>query len=99
LPKFKFHALRHYYISQCVMAGVDLLTIASWAGHADTLLISRVYGHLNNQHKQAAAKRLDFKVERQAEPRNDSLVDLNQLTAAQLLQLLQQKVQSEVKAG
>jgi hypothetical protein len=29
LPKFKFHALRHYYISQCVMAGVDLLTIAS----------------------------------------------------------------------
>ncbi len=41
LPDFKFHSLRHYFVSRCVMAGIDLLTIAAWAGHADTVL------HLN----------------------------------------------------
>ena len=59
-------ALRHYFISWCVMAGIDLLTIKEWAGHADTLLISRVYGHLNAKHRQEAAKKLAFSSQSQA---------------------------------
>jgi len=30
LPKFNPHDLRHYFISICVMAGIDFLTIAEW---------------------------------------------------------------------
>jgi integrase len=94
-PKFKFHSLRHYFISTCVMAGIDLLTIASWAGHADTLLISRVYGHLNNHHKQEAAKKLVFSVRpEQPQSSTNTLSDPNKLTVAELVQLLQQKTQN-----
>jgi integrase len=35
LPDFQFHDLRHFFISKCVMAGVDYLTIAKWVGHSD----------------------------------------------------------------
>jgi integrase len=96
MPYFKFHGLRHYFISHCVMSATDLLTVAAWAGHADTLLISRVYGHLNDKHKQQAASKLSFGTRNVSqEPGTGSLVDLNKLTAAELLQLLQQKMQGE----
>jgi integrase len=56
-----FHALRHYYISYCVMSGLDYLTIAEWVGHQDGgVLIGKVYGHLNDEHKKAAAQRVNF---------------------------------------
>ena len=31
--RFGFHDLRHYFISYCVMAGIDYMTIAAWVGH------------------------------------------------------------------
>jgi integrase len=30
-----FHDFRHFCASQCVMAGVDFMTIASWLAHQD----------------------------------------------------------------
>jgi integrase len=61
LPNFKPHDLRHYFISICVMAGFDYLTIAQWAGHSDGgVLIGKVYGHLRPGHTQELAKRLTF---------------------------------------
>lgn len=58
LPDFCFHDLRHYFISSCVMAGIDYMTIAKWVGHRDGgVMIGRVYGHLNDAHaKRMAAK-------------------------------------------
>lgn len=41
------HTLRHYFISHCVMSGINFFTIAKWVGHADTKLIETCYGHLN----------------------------------------------------
>lgn len=59
LPVFRFHDLRHYFISQAVMAGVDFMTIAAWVGHADGgLLVGKVYGHLSDRHKKQAAMAL-----------------------------------------
>lgn len=60
LDYFKgFHILRHYFISQCVMAGIDYMTIAKWVGHKDGgVLIGKVYGHLSNEHAQAQAQKL-----------------------------------------
>ena len=61
LPKFGFHDLRHYFISMCVMSGIDYMTIARWVGHQDGgVLIGRVYGHLSNEHTRKQAQRINF---------------------------------------
>ncbi len=61
LPSVGFHDLRHFFASQCVMAGLDFMTIASWLGHSDGgILVGKVYGHLADTHKKAAAQKLTF---------------------------------------
>jgi integrase len=56
-----FHDCRHFFISYCVMSGIDFMTIAKWAGHKDGgILIGKVYGHLSNEHAQRQAQRLNF---------------------------------------
>jgi integrase len=56
-----FHDLRHFFASQCVMAGIDFMTIAAWLGHSDGgILVGKVYGHLADTHKQDAARKLRF---------------------------------------
>lgn len=59
LLNFGFHDLRHFFISMCVMAGIDFMTIARWVGHRDGgVLIGKVYGHLSNEHPRRMAERL-----------------------------------------
>ena len=61
LPWLGFHDLRHYFCSMCVMAGIDFMTIAAWLGHKDGgILVGKVYGHLLDEHRQKAAKRVTF---------------------------------------
>jgi len=61
VPDFSFHDLRHSFISKCIMAGIDTLTVAAWVGHADGgVLIGKIYGHLNPQHRREAAQKLSF---------------------------------------
>lgn len=61
VPNFRFHDLRHYFISHCIMAGIDTLTVAAWVGHSDGgVLIGKVYGHLNPAHRRAAAAKVTF---------------------------------------
>jgi integrase len=61
LPKFGFHDCRHFFISMCVMSGIDFMTIAKWVGHQDGgILIGKVYGHLSNEHAQLQAQRVNF---------------------------------------
>jgi integrase len=56
-----FHDLRHYFCSMCVMAGIDFMTIAAWLGHKDGgVLVGKIYGHLLDEHRQNAAKRVHF---------------------------------------
>ncbi|HWY40912.1 MAG TPA: site-specific integrase [Chthoniobacterales bacterium] len=70
-----FHDLRHYFCSVCVMAGIDFMTIAAWLGHKDGgILVGKVYGHLLDEHRQKAAKRVHFGisvVDRNASGRTD----------------------------
>jgi len=81
---FTPHLLRHYFISWCVMSGLDFMTIARWVGHSDGgQLIGQVYGHLNAEHTQQAAKKLSFGLK--------GKLDLNQFTAAELLEALKLK--------
>ena len=61
VSRFGFHDLRHYFISYCVMSGIDYMTIAKWVGHQDRgVLIGKVYGHLSNEHAQRQAARVNF---------------------------------------
>ena len=61
LPRFGFHDCRHFFISYCVMSGIDYMTIARWVGHADGgVLIGKVYGHPSNEHAKQQAQRISF---------------------------------------
>ncbi len=59
--KICFHDCRHFFISMCVMSGIDYMTIAKWVGHQDGgVLIGKVYGHLNCAHTKKQAQRIEF---------------------------------------
>jgi integrase len=61
ITDFGFHDCRHFFISFCVMSGIDYMTIAKWVGHQDGgILIGKVYGHLSNEHAQQQAQRINF---------------------------------------
>ena len=61
LPDFTHHALRHYFVSNAIEAGIDFKVIAGWVGHKDGgLLVAKTYGHLRDTHSQEMAKRMTF---------------------------------------
>jgi len=49
---------RHLWISESLMAGNDIATVARMAG-TSVAMIERVYGHFRNEHPQRAQERLD----------------------------------------
>jgi integrase len=57
-----FQCFRHWFISNCVMAGIDFKTIATWVSHRDGgVLIGRLYGHLDKAHPSQMAKKLNLR--------------------------------------
>ena len=61
MPWAGFHDFRHFFASQCVMAGVDFMTIASWLGHQDGgVLVGKIDGHLADEHKRRMADNLSI---------------------------------------
>jgi integrase len=61
MPRVGFHDFRHFFASQCVMTGVDFMTIAAWLGHRDGgILVGKVYGHLADEHKRRMAENLSI---------------------------------------
>lgn len=61
VAEFGFHHLRHSFISNCVMSGIDYLTIAQLVGHRDGgVLIGKIYGHLNPEHFRSEATKIKF---------------------------------------
>ncbi len=61
LPQWTHHDLRHWFATRCIESGVDLPTVAAWLGHRDGgQLVSRVYGHLRDEHSQAEAAKVNL---------------------------------------
>lgn len=58
LPAMTPHTLRHFFISQAVMSGIDFFTIARWVGHRNTRMIEEVYGHLSPDHRRKQMAKL-----------------------------------------
>lgn len=51
LPGMTPYTLRHFFVSYCVMNGIDFLTISRWVGHSSTHMIEQVYGHLTPEYR------------------------------------------------
>lgn len=55
------HDLRHYFVTKCLQAGVDVFTVAKWVGHRDNgKLLLKVYAHLQAEHSQSMAAKVTF---------------------------------------
>lgn len=53
-----FHSLRHTAISWMLMSGMSIFDVARIAGHSDTSLVDKVYGHLTQEHKVSQINKL-----------------------------------------
>lgn len=57
------HDLRHYFVTKCLQASVDVFTLAKWVGHRDNgKLLLKVYSHLQAEHSQEMANKVTFGV-------------------------------------
>lgn len=57
-PAITIYSFRHLWISEMLMAGVDVLLVARMGG-TSVVMVERVYGHFRNQSYQDAQARLD----------------------------------------
>jgi integrase len=61
MPKIRPYDLRHFFITSCIESGVDVATVAKWAGHKDGgVLILRTYTHTRADHSLSEARRVKF---------------------------------------
>jgi integrase len=55
------HSLRHLFATTAIEAGIDTPTVAKIMGHKDGgALAMKVYGHLRDEHAQAAMQKMSF---------------------------------------
>jgi integrase len=61
MERLTHHDLRHFFATMCIESGVDIPTVSRWLGHKDGgALAMKTYGHLRNEHSQAAAAKVKF---------------------------------------
>jgi integrase len=56
--RITIYDFRHLWISEALMAGVDVFTVAEMAG-TSVKMIEQTYGHLRGSHLEDAQRRLD----------------------------------------
>jgi integrase len=61
LPHLGHHAMRHFFCSNAIEAGIDFKVIAEWLGHKDGgILVAKTYGHLRAEHSAAMSLKMTF---------------------------------------
>jgi site-specific recombinase XerD len=69
-PSFTVHALRHFFITNAIEAGLDFRAVAGLVNHSDGgALLARRYAHLRDTHLTASVKKLTFDASGE-EPKN-----------------------------
>lgn len=60
VKRFTFHALRHYFTTECLERGISPPVIAGWLGHADNgILVMKTYGnHIRTKHFESEAQKV-----------------------------------------
>jgi len=59
IPNITPHWLRHTFITNMYLAGIDILTAKEQAGHADIKTTMEIYTHLDSTHKKKQIDKLD----------------------------------------
>ena len=60
-PRIGHHGLRHLFATTAIEAGIDVPTVARIMGHQDGgALAMKIYGHLRDEHAQAAMLKVRF---------------------------------------
>lgn len=59
IPPITAHWLRHTFITNMYLAGIDVLTAKEQAGHADIKTTMEIYTHLDSVHKRKQVDKLD----------------------------------------
>lgn len=61
VPRLTNHDLRRLFITRCLECGIDVATVALWAGHKDGgSLILKTYAKIRNEHSHQMMKRLKW---------------------------------------
>lgn len=60
IPNTRSYDFRHFFISEAVMAGCELMAVAKWAGHGSVRMIEKVYGHLSPDYHVAQMAKIQF---------------------------------------
>jgi integrase len=64
VPRITHHDLRHLFATTAIEAGIDIPTVAKIMGHRDGgALAMKVYGHLRDEHAQAAMQKINFSLD------------------------------------
>lgn len=59
VPTHKLHDLRHTFATRCLEAGVDMKTVQVWLGHSDFDTTANTYSHVQKEHENKQAFRLN----------------------------------------
>ena len=63
LPDRRFHDLRHTFATEAIRAGVDVETVSKTLGHFSVGFTLDVYGHVTEEMKQEAARRIQLAID------------------------------------
>ena len=66
LPERRFHDLRHTFATEAIRAGVDVETVSKMLGHFSVGFTLDVYGHVTQEMKEEAARRIQMSIEKRA---------------------------------
>ncbi len=66
LPDRRFHDLRHTFATEAIRAGVDVETVSKTLGHFSVGFTLDVYGHVTEEMKQEAARRIQLAIDSRA---------------------------------
>jgi len=72
LSWYHLHDLRHTFVSQSIMSGIDIKTTQMLSGHKTNSMVSR-YAHLSQDHQMHEVKKLSYEI--QPTPAPDTALD------------------------
>ncbi len=71
------HRLRHTFATRCFEAGIPMVVISRYLGHANVTITEKIYVHLLQDHAEAQNDKLNAAYPKQEITREQILLDIN----------------------